>query len=195
MHGTPLCRGSVNFQSRFRLRYWQLPLRLDCPRQKKAPTGRTSRGGQLRKSDHKASGISSPFHRILRTTARLDIVSLPKPRWVSMAATAMVKASSFLVGDDDGDQEITPVAVAAPVLPKANEGTWRRRRWSRAPSFFVGDDDGDQEIAPVAVAAPVLPKAHEMKEHGGDGDGRERHHFSWVTMTGMSKSPQLPSPP
>src|SRR5690606_26927918 len=93
MHGTPLCRGSVNFWSRFRLRYWRSPPRVDCVRQKKAPTGRTSRGGQLRKSDHKASGISSQFHRILRTTARLDIVSLPKPRWMSRAATEMVESA------------------------------------------------------------------------------------------------------
>ncbi|MCH1769729.1 hypothetical protein MKL73_14435 [Brucella abortus] len=29
--------------------------------------------------------------------------------------------ASFFVGDDDGDQEITPVAVAVPVLPKAHK--------------------------------------------------------------------------
>jgi len=32
-----------------------------CARAKKTPTGGASRGGQLRKSDHKTSGISSPF--------------------------------------------------------------------------------------------------------------------------------------
>lgn len=69
------------------------------------------------------------------------------------------------------------------------------RRLSRTSSFFVGDDDRDQKVTPVAVAVPVLPKAHKMKEHGGDGDYRERHPFSWVTITGIRRSPQLPSPP
>ncbi|MFL4454987.1 hypothetical protein, partial [Brucella melitensis] len=33
----------------------------------------------------------------------------------------LLKAPSFFVGDDDGDQEITPVSVAVPVLPKAHK--------------------------------------------------------------------------
>ncbi|TNV15766.1 hypothetical protein FIB18_00600 [Brucella pecoris] len=48
-------------------------------------------GGQLRKSDHKASGRSTPFHRILRATASSDILSLPKAMCMNMVATTVVK--------------------------------------------------------------------------------------------------------
>ncbi|MBB3216759.1 hypothetical protein FHW72_001830 [Ochrobactrum sp. RC6B] len=48
-----------------------------------------------------------------------------------------MRAPSFLVGDDDGNEEVSPVAVAVPVLPKAHE---------------VKEHDGDGDGQSIMIA-------------------------------------------